>query len=232
MKCRCEACGFEFDDEGSGELVFDNSARREHLSPKSMQLLAFLVWNAGKFRTRKEIFEALWRDDPEATDDSVRVRMTHVRGAIEEDSRHPTRLVSRRGFGYFVDPSFPEDLQDHPDSIIFGDFVYNSDYRRIFRFVWENMGKIDAHGEEAVVFTIVEELEMAWNTWLLLSYLAKNLGGKCQRENLMKAVWGEEVSANLFKQEVNALRDLLGKKRIVTIGGKGGKPATAFRLVP
>ena len=98
--------------EGPGRLsragVVLDQARREvtvdgqpvRLSPKEYELLAFLMGQAGRVRSREEILAAVWGTGAYLDERTVDVHIRWLRTKIEADPAHPTRLLTVRGSGY------------------------------------------------------------------------------------------------------------------------------------
>ena len=98
--------------EGPGRLsragVVLDQARREvtvdgqpvRLSPKEYELLAFLMGQPGRVRSREEILEAVWGTEAYLDERTVDVHIRWLRTKIEADPAHPTRLLTVRGSGY------------------------------------------------------------------------------------------------------------------------------------
>jgi two-component system response regulator RegX3 len=70
------------------------------LSPKEFDLLAYLVRNAGRTRTREQILNAVWGEDAYIDQRTVDVHVRWLRTKIEEDPGKPERLLTVRGVGY------------------------------------------------------------------------------------------------------------------------------------
>jgi two-component system KDP operon response regulator KdpE len=70
------------------------------LSGKEFAMLAYLVANAGRILSARQILEQVWgweyRDDL----DYVRVYMAHLRGKLEENPKEPRYLITEHGVGY------------------------------------------------------------------------------------------------------------------------------------
>jgi two-component system, OmpR family, alkaline phosphatase synthesis response regulator PhoP len=96
-----------------GDLVLDFDTRRANrgedeipLTRREFEVLAYLAERAGKWRSVKQILDAVWGD--KQTPESAASLWTHVRRLrkkIEPDPRHPTRLIARPRLGYCVPAS-------------------------------------------------------------------------------------------------------------------------------
>jgi DNA-binding response OmpR family regulator len=70
------------------------------LARKEFDLLAYLMRNAGRTRTREQILDAVWGDDTYIDHRTVDVHMRWLRTKTEDDPANPKRLVTVRGVGY------------------------------------------------------------------------------------------------------------------------------------
>jgi two-component system, OmpR family, response regulator VicR len=77
-------------------------AERKKLSPTEFNLLSYLLNHPGHVFSREELLENVWV--PWEIDDRrvVDVYIWRLREKIEEDPRHPQRLLTRRGQGYLL----------------------------------------------------------------------------------------------------------------------------------
>jgi len=85
-------------DMGSHEI----SVRGEPvaLSPREFGLLAYLMQNAGRVRTREEIIDAVWDEEQYLDQRTVDVHMRWLREKVEADPGNPRHLITVRGVGY------------------------------------------------------------------------------------------------------------------------------------
>ncbi len=90
-----------------GDLTVDSvrhsaSLRGEeiHLKPKEFDLLLFFVKHRGIALSRDKILEQVWGWDYGGGTRTVDVHVRGLREKIEDDPRHPARLVTVRGVGY------------------------------------------------------------------------------------------------------------------------------------
>jgi two-component system KDP operon response regulator KdpE len=88
-------------------LKVDLAARRVwvkkkeiHLSPLQYELLAGLTRNAGRVVSRKQLIQAVWKDEGDATPESVRIFVHQLRHKIESDPVRPKHLKTEPGVGY------------------------------------------------------------------------------------------------------------------------------------
>ena len=90
-----------------GRLTLDLGARQARLDGQTcdltahqFDLLVVLARAAGRVLTRDQIMDALKGHALEAFDRSIDVHVSRIRAAIEDDPRHPRRLLTVRGAGY------------------------------------------------------------------------------------------------------------------------------------
>lgn len=76
------------------------SDREIHLRPREFDLLAFLIHNPSLALSRQQILDGAWGTEFEGDERTVDVHIKSLRELIEEDPRHPTRIVTVRGIGY------------------------------------------------------------------------------------------------------------------------------------
>lgn len=94
----------------AGALKLDLRARTAmlhgqplELSDTEFRMLAFLMKNAGKAFTRREIVDSVWSPQHFITERTVDVYMLRLRGKIEPDPEQPRFLISVRRVGYRFD---------------------------------------------------------------------------------------------------------------------------------
>jgi two-component system phosphate regulon response regulator OmpR len=90
-----------------GRLEIDRDARvvrvdgaERELTGYQFDLLLALADAAGRVLGREALMERAGRDAGEAFDRSIDVHVSRIRAAIEDDPRHPRRLLTVRGAGY------------------------------------------------------------------------------------------------------------------------------------
>lgn len=90
-----------------GRLVIDRDAmearidnNRCDLTAYQFQLLDILSKGAGRVLTRDYLMNQLQGTDIEAFDRSIDVHISRIRAEIEDDPRHPRRVITVRGTGY------------------------------------------------------------------------------------------------------------------------------------
>ena len=90
-----------------GSLEIDRDARTvtvggqpAELTSYQFDLLVTLAERAGRVLSREQIMEAVRGRELEAFDRSIDVHMGRIRAAIEQDVKHPRRILTVRGVGY------------------------------------------------------------------------------------------------------------------------------------
>jgi DNA-binding response OmpR family regulator len=90
-----------------GRLELDRDARvvrvdgvERALTSYQFDLLVALAESPGRVLGREALMEKAGRDAVEAFDRSIDVHVSRIRAAIEDDPRHPRRLLTVRGAGY------------------------------------------------------------------------------------------------------------------------------------
>jgi two-component system phosphate regulon response regulator OmpR len=90
-----------------GRLEIDRAARRvrlageeRHLTSHQFALLLALAESAGRVLSRDALMERVRGESLEAFDRSIDVHVSRIRAAIEDDPRHPRRILTIRGAGY------------------------------------------------------------------------------------------------------------------------------------
>jgi len=90
-----------------GRLEIDRAARTVSvdgharvLTAYQFDLLAALAECAGRILTRDQLMERLKGDKHDPFDRSIDVHIARVRAAIEDDPKHPKRIITIRGSGY------------------------------------------------------------------------------------------------------------------------------------
>jgi DNA-binding response OmpR family regulator len=90
-----------------GRLEIDREARAVRLDGEERPLTAYqfdlllaLAENAGRVMSREALMDRLKGESFEAFDRSLDVHISRIRAAIEDDPRHPRRIITLRGAGY------------------------------------------------------------------------------------------------------------------------------------
>ena len=90
-----------------GRLEIDCGARevrvageQRALTAHQFTILCVLAENAGRVMSRDALMQAARGSDLEAFDRSIDVHISRIRAAVEDDPKHPRRLLTVRGAGY------------------------------------------------------------------------------------------------------------------------------------
>ncbi len=90
-----------------GRLEIDRAARRVRidgderaLTSRQFELLAALAERAGRVLSRDQLIDLVGVEASDSLDRSIDVHVVKIRAAIEDDPRHPRRLLTVRGAGY------------------------------------------------------------------------------------------------------------------------------------
>ena len=78
--------------EQNGELL--------EMTAKEFELLLLLIENAGKTLTKDYLFNRVWGSDSESEPQTLTVHIRRLREKIEEDPKHPQRILTVWGVGY------------------------------------------------------------------------------------------------------------------------------------
>ena len=90
-----------------GRLQIDRGSRMVRIDGEEMvltsyqfDLLAALAANAGRVLNRERLMDLVKGEDLEAFDRSIDVHISRIRSVIEDDPKHPRRIITVRGAGY------------------------------------------------------------------------------------------------------------------------------------
>ena len=90
-----------------GELEIDRGARvvrvdgaERSVTSYQFDLLWALASSAGRVMSREALMDKLRGEELEAFDRSLDVHISRIRAVIEEDPKHPRRIITVRGAGY------------------------------------------------------------------------------------------------------------------------------------
>lgn len=90
-----------------GQLDIDLDARQARLEGKpcpltahQFNILVTLAQKAGRVLSRETLMDLVKNDKLDPFDRSIDVHISRIRSAIEEDPKHPKRLITVRGSGY------------------------------------------------------------------------------------------------------------------------------------
>jgi len=85
-------------DRGSRTVRID--AEERTLTGHQFDLLVVLAENAGRVLNRERLLDLLKGHEMDAFDRSIDVHISRIRLAIENDAKHPRRIITVRGSGY------------------------------------------------------------------------------------------------------------------------------------
>jgi len=85
-------------DRAAHTLRVDGEVRA--LTGYQFALLVALAENAGRVLSRETLMDKLKGEALEAFDRSIDVHISRIRAAIEDDAKHPRRVITLRGSGY------------------------------------------------------------------------------------------------------------------------------------
>ena len=85
-------------DRGSRSVRVDGAEKP--LTSYQFDLLAALAENAGRVLNRERLLDLVKGEELEAFDRSIDVHVSRIRSAIEDDPKHPRRIITVRGSGY------------------------------------------------------------------------------------------------------------------------------------
>jgi two-component system phosphate regulon response regulator OmpR len=85
-------------DVGAREARLDGESRA--LTSYQFALLLGLAQHAGRVMSREALMEIVKNERLEAFDRSIDVHISRIRTAIEDDPKHPRRIITVRGAGY------------------------------------------------------------------------------------------------------------------------------------
>src|SRR5207237_3411865 len=98
-----------------GRLEIDREARvvrldgtERPLTSYQFELLGVLAAHAGRVMSRETLMDRVRGDELEAFDRSIDVHISRIRSVLEDDARHPRRIITVRGAGYV--------FAKHPDA--------------------------------------------------------------------------------------------------------------------
>ncbi len=90
-----------------GRLTIDRDARTVRIDEEECSLTGYqfdllnaLAENAGRVLSRDQLMDHLRGQELEAFDRSIDVHISRIRAAIEDDPKHPRRILTVRGTGY------------------------------------------------------------------------------------------------------------------------------------
>lgn len=96
------AGGIELDDEAK-TVVCDGIPVT--LTPTEYEILRYLMQNKGRVFSPREIYRAVWEEEPARGDNSIAVHVRHIREKIEINPAEPRYLRAVWGHGYVMEDS-------------------------------------------------------------------------------------------------------------------------------
>ncbi len=94
----------------AGTLTLDKAACQASLngialdlSAKEYLLLLHLMENPGRVFTKRQLYQAVWKEDTYYDDNTVMVHISRLRSKIEHDPKAPGYIQTMRGIGYRFD---------------------------------------------------------------------------------------------------------------------------------
>ncbi len=107
LRRRGRTAGTEVDALRFGRLAIDRGARTVRIDGEAkvltsyqFDLLVALAENAGRVLNRDRLLDLVKGEELEAFDRSIDVHISRIRAAIEDDPKHPHRIITVRGSGY------------------------------------------------------------------------------------------------------------------------------------
>jgi DNA-binding response OmpR family regulator len=85
-------------DRGSRTVLIDGEEKP--LTGHQFDLLAALADHAGRVLNRERLMDLVKGEELDAFDRSIDVHISRIRSAIEDDPKHPRRIITVRGSGY------------------------------------------------------------------------------------------------------------------------------------
>jgi DNA-binding response OmpR family regulator len=107
LRRRAPAAGRREEVLRFGRLEIDRGARAVRLDSEERAITSYqfdLLWalatHAGRVMSREALMDTLRGEDFAAFDRSLDVHVSRIRAAIEDDPKHPRRIITVRGAGY------------------------------------------------------------------------------------------------------------------------------------
>jgi DNA-binding response OmpR family regulator len=85
-------------DQGSRMVRVDGEEKV--MTSHQFNLLVALAENAGRVMDRERLMDLVKGEELEAFDRSIDIHVSRIRSAIEDDPKHPRRIITVRGSGY------------------------------------------------------------------------------------------------------------------------------------
>jgi DNA-binding winged helix-turn-helix (wHTH) protein/WD40 repeat protein len=159
-----------------------------------MELLVFLADHAGELVSRREILDAVWRQDF-VSDAAVSGTIAKLRRALDDDARNPRFIetLSKRGYRLLLEPVDVLEVASRPGgSFRVGDWLVEPSVNRMTR------------GDDTV--------ELDRSTMDVLLCLAERAGQPVSKHELVDRVWRtESVSDFTVGHRIAELEEALGR---------------------
>jgi two-component system, OmpR family, KDP operon response regulator KdpE len=81
-------------------FVGEHHDGEQHLTGTEWQIVAFLVRNADRLVTHRELIDAVWGPGYSPNPNLLRVHMTNIRRKLERDPGNPRHFKTDPGVGY------------------------------------------------------------------------------------------------------------------------------------
>ncbi len=91
-------CGDLCLDKQKGMLI--KRGKEIELNAKEYLLLVYLMENQGLIITKKQMYQAVWKEEYVYDDNTIMVHLSHIRNKIEDNPKEPNYLITFRGVGY------------------------------------------------------------------------------------------------------------------------------------
>jgi two-component system KDP operon response regulator KdpE len=92
--------GLRLDLAAHRAFVGEHHDRERHLTGTEWLIVGFLVRNAGRLVTHRELIDAVWGPGYSPNPNLLRVHMTNVRRKLEDDPANPRHFKTDPGVGY------------------------------------------------------------------------------------------------------------------------------------
>lgn len=88
-------------DDGEKKVTVDG--QEVLLTPREYEILLFLIKNKRKVYSPKEIYRAVWQEEPIGAENAVAVHVRHLREKLEIDPKNPRYIKVVWGKGYKIE---------------------------------------------------------------------------------------------------------------------------------
>jgi len=92
--------GIELDDKNKSVT---RDGEPVTLTPTEYEILKLLMANPGRVYSPKDIYRAIWKENPISTDNTIAVHIRHIREKIEINPAEPRYLKAVWGHGYMME---------------------------------------------------------------------------------------------------------------------------------